>query len=70
MDPSLELSPGRGALAWATRLEQVLGAKNRQIKATERGKQQFLPGKPRKVQFLLGTWIAGFRGFQLMEMSS
>ena len=27
------------------------------------------PGKPRKVPFFCGNWIAGFRGFQLMEMN-
>ena len=29
-----------------------------------------IPGKPRKVQFFLGNWIAGFRGFKLMEINS
>ena len=28
------------------------------------------PGKPRKVPFLLGNWIAGFRGFKWMEINS
>ena len=28
------------------------------------------PGKCRKVPFLLGNWIAGFRGFKWMEINS
>ena len=30
----------------------------------------WLPGKPRKVPFLLGNGQAGFRGVQLMEINS
>ena len=28
------------------------------------------PGKHRKVPFFPGNWIAGFRGFKLMEIKS